>query len=57
MTTLALSTDRPGDNADAVVKELARLDLEVRELNRQLDRVEAEMWRALNELAREGFEQ
>jgi prefoldin subunit 5 len=42
---------------DRVAAELSRLERQIRALNRQLDRIEEEMWRALNELAREGFEQ
>lgn len=57
MTAVARPTDRAGDNTDASVKDLTRLEREVHELSRQLDEVEAEVWRTLNELARDGFEQ
>jgi hypothetical protein len=50
---------REGDRSDAVafITELIRLQSEVGELSRQLDRIEAEMRQALCDAARDRFEE
>lgn len=40
---------------DAFLAELCRLQREVRQISQQLERIEAEMHRALNDVARERF--
>lgn len=48
--------DEPGEAA-AFTAELVRLQSEVREVNKQLDRLEAEVWQVLNDLSLERFEE
>jgi hypothetical protein len=51
------SSDRVHDKPVAFIAEVMRLESEVREASRQLDRVESELRQALNELARARFEE
>lgn len=44
------------DEAEAFLGALSRLQREVEAVNRELDRIEAELRNALNDLARERFE-
>ena len=55
MRPVVSTPDGTHDQADAFVAELGRLQSEVREVERRLDRIEVEMHHALNELARERF--
>ena len=57
MRPLAGPADRTYEEAVAFITELMRLEGQVKEVNQQLDRVEAELQQALNELARERFEE
>jgi hypothetical protein len=57
MRPVVRSPDRACDAADVFVAELTRLESEVREVDQQLDRLEAEMLHALGELAQERFEE
>ena len=57
MRPLVNSPDGAHGEADAFVAELSRLQSEVREVGQQVDRIEAEMRHALNDLARERFEE
>jgi hypothetical protein len=56
MRTLARPAECAHEEAVAFLAELVRLESRVREVNQQLDRVEAELQHALGELARERFE-
>jgi hypothetical protein len=56
MGTIPLSFEPRDAAAEAFGAELQRLEREVSEVNRQLDRLEAEMRMTLNDLARERFE-
>ena len=49
--------DQVHDRAVEFIAEVMRLESEVREVSRQLDRVESELRQALNDLARERFEE
>jgi len=49
--------DRVHDKAVAFIVEVMRLESEVREVSQQLDRVESELRQALNDLARQRFEE
>lgn len=57
MRPAANPDDGTHGEADAFVAELSRIQSEVREVGRHLDRIEAEMRHALNDLARERFEE
>lgn len=57
MQPLVSSTDDEHGEADAFTAELVRLQSEVREVNQQLDQLEAEVLHALNDLALERFEE
>ena len=55
MTATGLQFDRePDENERYAIAVLRRLQREVRAIGQQLDRVEADMWRALTGLAFEG---
>jgi hypothetical protein len=56
MGPIPVSFETVDPAAEAFAAELARLEREVREVNRQLDRIEADMLLALSELTRERFE-
>jgi uncharacterized coiled-coil DUF342 family protein len=56
MYPLVSPADHGRDEAVAFLAELVRLESKVREVNQQLDRVEAELQDALGELARVRFE-
>lgn len=50
------SRDAAPDEARVVLAELRRLQRRVRDVGQQIDRIEAEMQRALSDLARERSE-
>lgn len=52
MHPIVSSTDSAHDEADVFVVELSRLQTELRQVGQQLDRIEAEMRHALNDVAR-----
>jgi hypothetical protein len=56
MCPLVSPADPARGEAVAFLAELVRLESRVSEVNQQLDRVEAELRRSLNDLARERFE-
>jgi hypothetical protein len=49
--------ERPRDDAVAFLAELIRLQREVHQVGQQLDRIEAEMRQAINELDCERFKE
>jgi hypothetical protein len=51
------SSDQMHDKALAFISEVMRLESKVIEVSRDLERVEAELRQALNELARARFEE
>jgi hypothetical protein len=53
----AVSFSDPSGNAEAFVAEVIRLQAEVHDLNRQLERIEAEIQAFVNELVIERFAQ
>jgi predicted nuclease with TOPRIM domain len=57
MRLIVRSSNGAHNEADALVAELSRLQGEVREVGQQLDRLEAEMWQALNDVANDRFEE
>jgi hypothetical protein len=57
MRPIVRSYDGAHDEADALVAELSRLQGEAREVGQQLDRLETEMWQALNDVANDRFEE
>lgn len=56
MQSLADAADSTPDDAVAFIAQLIRLQRQVREISRQLDRIEVEMHEALNDASRERFE-
>jgi uncharacterized protein YukE len=52
MHPIVSSTDGAYDAVNAFVAELSRLQTELRQVGQQLDRIEAEMRHALNDVAR-----
>ncbi len=57
MRSIATSPNGALGKANAFVAELTRLESKVREVNQQLERLEAEVLHALGELAQERFEE
>jgi hypothetical protein len=56
MPAVAQSLDEPDEGGEAFEAELSRLELEIKQVNRQLDRLEGELHNTLSDLARERFE-
>jgi hypothetical protein len=57
MEPLPIPAEAPNREVVAFLVGLIRLQREVRDVGRQLDRIEAEMRDALSEVARERFEE
>ncbi len=57
MHTLAAKAEQERRQAIAFIAQLIRLQRQVSQMNRQLDRVEYEMRTCINELGRQRFEE
>lgn len=57
MRPIVISNSGADDESDALVAELTRLDREIQAVGQYIDRLEAEMWQALNEVVLERFEE
>jgi hypothetical protein len=57
MATIVNSATGAHSGADALLARLSQLQSEVREVGQQLDRLETEVWRVLNVLTHEQFEE
>jgi hypothetical protein len=57
MRPQASPSDRMHDKAVAFIAEVMRLENKVRDVSRQVDRVESELRQALSELTRDRFEE
>jgi hypothetical protein len=57
MQTLAAKAEQERRQAIAFIAQLIRLQRQVSQMNRQLDEIEHDMRRAINELGRQRFEE